>query len=271
MGSENALQDPKVLKAIDLFQKKLETDYHDYVVKTSSLADVVKDAFQVLNEGREEMYIIPDDNRMLTQTLFLFNNANPEDRRKLVSDNYSKSHISIQLYNNGSYEYTRFFKDVQNDLKTIFAPLEKDYPLMESSVTGGLALIMELSDYISKTQIRSLGLAILIISCILIFLLGSFRVGFLSILPNLIPATLTFGALGLLGIPLDSDTIIIAPVIIGIAVDDTIHFITHYRGEVIKDRNIPRALTNTLEEVGQAITFTSIILGLGFSIMAFSM
>jgi predicted RND superfamily exporter protein len=94
--------------------------------------------------------------------------------------------------------------------------------------------------------------------------------GGLSIIPNLIPATLIFGLLGILGVALDADTMIIAPVIIGIAVDDTIHFITHYRDEVLKDGDIVRSIRNTIHEVGQAIAFTSLVLGLGFLMLAFS-
>ncbi len=270
MGREDALQDPKVILAMETLQSVLIDKYGDLVVRTYSLSDVVKDAYQALNEDREEMHVIPETKQMLTQTLFMFNNANPEDRRKLVSDNYDKSHISIQLYNTGSYEYTEFFRKVKIDIHETFKHLKPDYPSMDVSVTGGLALIMELTDYISKTQLRSLGLAIVTISIILIVIFGSIRVGILSIIPNLLPATLTFGLLGLFDIPLDSDTIIIAPVIIGIAVDDTIHFITHYRGEVLKNRQIHRSLKNTIEEVGQAITFTTLILGFGFAIMSFS-
>lgn len=270
MGSENALKDPKVLFAIEEIQNKIEGKYKHLVVKTSSLVNIVKDAYKVLNEDREEMYKIPNDPKTLGQTLFLFNNANTRDRRKMVSDDYSKSHISVQLYNSGSYEYTAFFKDVQEDIKVSFKPLEKKYPEKVVTVTGGLALMMELTDYISWAQVKSLGLAIAIISVLLIFLFGSLRVGFLSVIPNLIPATMTFGLLGLFDIPLDSDTLIIAPVIIGIAVDDTIHFLTHYRAEVIKDGDIIKALENTVKEVGQAITFTTLILGIGFFIMSFS-
>ncbi|MCP4160633.1 MAG: MMPL family transporter [Deltaproteobacteria bacterium] len=270
MHKENALQDPQVLHAIEEIQNKIETKYKHLVVKTNSLVNIVKDAYKVLNEDREDMYIIPNDPLVLSQTLFLFNNANSKDRKKMVSDDYSKSHISVQLYNSGSYEYTSFFKDVQKDIGLSFKPLKDKYPKKEITVTGGLALMMELTDYISWTQVKSLGLAIAIISLLLIFLFGSFKVGFLSVIPNLIPATMTFGLLGLFDIALDSDTLIIAPVIIGIAVDDTIHFLTHYRAEVLKDGNIIKALENTVKEVGQAITFTTLILGFGFFIMSFS-
>ena len=270
MGVENGIKDPQVLKRIEQLQQQIEQKYSGLVVRTSSLADVVKDAYRVLNEDRADMYKIPDDRKMLSQTLFLFNNANPEDRRRLVSDDFANSHISVQLHNAGSYAYVQFFNDVRKDIDAIFAPLKSEYPEMDVSVTGGLSLIMELMEYITWSQLRSLGLAILVISIILVFVFGSFRAGGISIIPNLLPAAFTFGTLGLIGIPLDSDTIIIAPVIIGIAVDDTIHFITHYRDEVIQHGNIPLALKNTIAEVGQAITFTSLILGCGFSVMAFS-
>ena len=270
LKQENALKDPLVLKTIDSLQKTIEQKYNHLVARTFSLVDIVKDTYQVINEGREEMYVIPDNPRVLSQTLFMFNNANPDDRRKLVSDNYSKSHISVQLYNAGSFEYIGFFKNVRGDINQAFLEINQQYPGNEISITGGLALIMQMADYISWSQIKSLAMVIVIISILLIFIFGTKRIGIMSIIPNLIPATLTFGLLGLFDIPLDTDTIVIAPVIIGIAVDDTIHFITHYRGEILKTPNIYQALVNTIKEVGQAITFTSLILGLGFFIMTFS-
>lgn len=270
LGEANAFHDPEVLKTVDRLQQTLAKKYQHLVVRTSSLANVVKDAYQTLNEDRPEAYIIPDDRRMLSQTLFLFNNANPEDRRKLVADDYRKSHISVQLYNSGSYEYTRVFADMRVDIDEAVRHLKITYPDLKVTITGGLALMMELSDYITWSQIKSLGLALVVISGILIFVFGSTRAGLIAVIPNMIPAVLTFGLLGLLGEPLDADTMIIAPIIIGIAVDDTIHFITHYRNEVLIDGDIIRALRTTIKEVGQAIVFTSLILGLGFSIMGFS-
>jgi len=76
--------------------------------------------------------------------------------------------------------------------------------------------------------------------------------------------------MGLLNIPLDIDTLLIAPVIIGIAVDDTIHFMTHYRLELIKTGDASRALRSTVNDVGKAVMFTTMVLGLGFAILSFS-
>ena len=104
----------------------------------------------------------------------------------------------------------------------------------------------------------------------MIITLSSVQAGLIAIIPNLIPALLAFGLMGLLDMPLDTDTLLIAPVIIGIAVDDTIHFMTHYRVELIRSRNMRTALDSTIREVGRAVLFTTMILGLGFAILGFS-
>ncbi len=269
-GTEDALLDPRVMERIDQLQRTIEKKYFHLVVRTFSLADITKDAYQVLNDGDKSFYKVPASKKLLTQTLFMFNNANPEDRRRIVSDNYQKTHISVQLYNAGSYRYTALLNDVGQDIDAAFSDIREDFPGFEAEITGSLALVMKLADYIGWSQIKSLATVIGIISLIMIFLYGSITLGMISIIPNMIPVTLVFGLMGVLGIALDSDTIIIAPVIIGIAVDDTIHFLAHYRDEVRKDGDLTRAMRNTIHEVGQAISFTSLILGFGFLTLAFS-
>jgi predicted RND superfamily exporter protein len=76
--------------------------------------------------------------------------------------------------------------------------------------------------------------------------------------------------MGLFNIPLDTDTLLIAPVILGIAVDDTIHFMTHYRVELSKSKSVSVALESAIREVGQAVMFTTMVIGLGFAVLSFS-
>ncbi|MFT6264336.1 MAG: putative RND superfamily exporter protein [Oleiphilaceae bacterium] len=266
----DALKQPKVLQAIAGMQAYIEATYPEFVVKTFSLADFVKDTNQVMHEGQESFKRIPEDARLTAQLLYLFDSANARDRRSIVNDDYSQSHISIQLRNKGSYEYTNFFESVQLDLERNFAPLKQQYPNMVLSVTGGLSLMMELIDHISWAQIKSFGFALMIITILMIVSLSSLQAGLISMVPNLLPAFFTFGVMGLLGIPLDTDTLIIAPLIIGIAVDDTIHFIAHYRDAWFESGDVDAALHSTIKEVGQAVTFTTLVLAIGFSMLAFS-
>ena len=270
LDREYAFQDPYVLNVMDDLQKLIETKYDKYVVRSLSMMDLTKKAYQTLHEDREDKYLIPDDPKVLSQTLFMFDNSNPSDRRRMVSDDYSKSHISVYLRNAGSYEYNQVFADMQADIDVAMEKLRDKYPNAQMEVTGTFSLMMKGSDYLSWSALKSFGLVIVIISLILLVVFGSLKVGLISILPNLIPATLTFGLMGLLGVPLDFTTVAIAPVIVGIAVDDTIHFLTHYRHEVSVHKDIQKALKATISEVGQAVTFTTLILGLGLSVLSFS-
>ena len=214
---------------------------------------------------------VPDDPAMISQLLYLFNSANPEDRRSIVSDDYSRSHITINVYNAGSYQYKQFFEELSIEIDSVFGELKAQrFPELDVQVTGSIALMMRALDEIASSQYRSFALALGVISVILIFTLGSLQGGMIAVIPNLLPALVTFGLLGLLDISLDTDTLLIAPVVIGIAVDDTIHFMTHYRVALIRTGDMARALKSTLRDVGQAVMFTTMVLGLGFGLLSFS-
>ncbi len=270
LGSVDALKDPKVLAAIDTLEQRLTNQYSHYVTKTFSLNRIVKETNQTMNRDDKAFYKLPTDAQLTSQLIFLFTNANPEDRRLLVNDNMSKTHISIMLKNAGSFEYQEMFTGISADIDEVFAPLKTEYPDLKIAVTGSLAMMMKLSQNMAVAQQKSFTFVIIIISLLMILTLGSVQGGLISIIPNIIPAVVTFGLMGLLKIPLDGDTMVIAPVIIGLAVDDTIHFITHYRDALMEGKDINTAVKDTLKEVGQAITFTSLILGLGFAMLSFS-
>jgi hypothetical protein len=269
-GETDALKDPRVLNAMEAMQLLLEEQHPEFVVRTDSLTDVVKNTFQAINEDREEMYRIPQERPMLAQTLLLFDLANPEDRELLVPDDYSEARINVRMFNYGSSEYVEFFETVQARAQSVFDSLSKDYPDLEVGITGSLPLVMRMADYIGRAQIQSFGLVLVVVTVLLLIVFGSPRAGLVAMVPNVYPVLITFGVMGLSGIPLDADTLIIAPLIIGIAVDDTIHFITHYRAFALETGDTRRAIASTISEVGQAITFTSVILVLGFLILTTS-
>ena len=265
----DGIMDPEVLNSMDRLQNKIEESYSEYIIRTNSLADLVIDTHAIM-QNSEDYRNIPETQIAVSQLLYLFNSSNPEERRALVSDDYSKSHISVQLRNAGSNEYKEFFKDIQLDINKEFNSLKDRYPDLKVQITGSFALMMRLADDISKNQFKSLAIAAVVISLLLMVTLGSLQAGVMSIVPNLIPATLAFGLMGLLGVPLDTDTLMIAPLIIGIAVDDTIHFISHYRMSLAQNHNMKLALVETIKEVGQAVTFTTLLLGCGFLMLTFS-
>lgn len=268
LGKDNGFQDPAVLRVVEQMQRKLETDYSKYVITTSSIVDIVKDANQKQNEGRAEMYAIPDSQQVLSQTLFMFNTADPEEREKVVSESYRKANITVTLRTFGSSEYTDVFAAMKRDVNDSLNVIKKNYPDATVSITGLFAMGLLAADYLMTNELQSFGLSLLVISLILLIIFNSFKAGFISLIPNLIPSFLVLGILGLLNVPIDFYTMMLAPIVVGIAVDDTIHFVSQYRFEVLKDANIQRALRDTVKECGQGIVFTSLVLGLGFGIMS---
>ena len=268
--TSDGLYNPRLMQAMDQLQNRIETRYSDQVTRTNSLANIVKDTYQIMSDDDPAYYRVPDDAQMISQLLYLFNSANPEDRRALVSDDYSRSHISLNIYNAGSYQYQRFFEEISQEIDEVFGPLESEFSELEVYLTGSMALLMRMADEVANSQFSCFTFAIAVISVIMIITLGSFQGGIMAMIPNMIPALLGFGLMGLLGIALDTDTLLIAPLIIGIAVDDTIHFMTHYRVELIRTGSISESLVSTIRDVGQAVMFTTMVLGLGFALLSFS-
>ena len=269
-NKSDGVLNPALLLRIDKLQKIIESHYPTEVGQTFSLANVVKQTNKIMHEDNPAYFRIPDTQQMIAQQLYLFNSANPDDRRSIVSDDYSQTHITVRVHNAGSQQFQLFFDEISVDIETVFADVKKDFPALDIAVTGSIPLYMRTQGAIANTQYSSFVLALTVISIIMILTLGSVQAGLLSIIPNVLPALFTFGLMGLLNIPLDADTLLIAPVIMGIAVDDTIHFMTHYRLELNKTRDMEEALKSTLMEVGQAVMITTMVLGLGFAILSFS-
>ena len=269
-GTSDGMLDAQLLDAVDRLQTRIEERYPDIIGRTNSLANIVKDTNQKMNEDNPEFYRIPESDQAISQLLFMFNSANPEDRRNIVSDDYSRSHVSVTARNLGSYEYKELFEAISIDVEETFSRVESNFPNLDVNLTGSMATLMVMADEVANSQFNSFALALLIVSLIMIVSLGSFRGGIMGMVPNAIPAFLAFGLMGLFGIPLDTDTLLIAPIILGIAVDDTIHFMTHYRVELSKTGSIAAALESAIKEVGQAVMFTTMVIGLGFAVLSFS-
>ena len=147
-----------------------------------------------------------------------------------------------------------------------------EQPLQAStiSVTGIGALWLKFVEYITASQIQGGLLALTVVSLMMIVVFRSVKIGLISMLPNISPVILVVGMMGWLGIYLDYYRLLITPVAIGIAVDDTIHLMTRYHHEFTKSRNYERALYDSMNGVGRALFTTSAILVAGFMVNIFS-
>ena len=134
--------------------------------------------------------------------------------------------------------------------------------------TGISQLFVQMTKNLSSGQIRSYSAAGVMIFIMMLLVLRSLKLGALSMVPNLLPIIITLGLMGIMKIPLDFATLLIACIAIGIAVDDTIHLLIRYKRSFQKSRHYGLALETSLTTSGRAMLFTTLILCAGFLMFA---
>jgi predicted RND superfamily exporter protein len=262
-GREDGIRDPEVLRAIERLQH--EAEKHDYLVKKAySIVDIVKDLNQAFHEGDPTYYAIPDDRELVSQLLLLYETSGGDEVEEWATTDFSRANLELRLRIAPISHTDVLVKDLERFLA------KHETPGLEVELTGIGALWLELLDYLVSSQIESILYAFALISAMMCFIFRSFRTGLLSMVPNLWPILLTLGAMGWLGIWLDYNKIMIATVAMGIAVDDTIHFVSRYHHEFTVSGSYSEALTAAMTDVGHAVFVTSLVLVLGFLVNLFS-
>jgi len=145
-----------------------------------------------------------------------------------------------------------------------------DPKIASFKMTGSVLLVDKNHEYLRKNLFQGLLLAFFLVGIIFSVLFKDWRMVLVSIVPNVVPMVVAGAALGFTGIELKAVTAVIFTVSFGIAVDDTIHFLTRYKLERTKGRSVDAALRQTFLVSVKAITITTIILIFGFISLIFS-
>ena len=184
--------------------------------------------------------------------------------QKFLNDDYSKSRISCRM-SDMPYEQAMLIRDdILQKGDKIFG---ND---VDINVTGSTLLALSTNRHLVKNLTFSFIIAFFIIFLSMVLLFRSFRLGLISILPNIIPLMIAGGMMGLLGIKLRPSTAMTFSIALGIAVDNTIHFLARFRQEYKITGNYDEAVSETLLTTGKAIISTGVILALGFFVLYFS-
>lgn len=263
-GAADGAKAPEVLHAMDKFVKLSLEGGSEFINRSFSLVKLTKESYQRLTDDSPENYKIPEGAAAVAQTLSLYESADPENRKLFVDDNWQIARVTFSGYSKGSSAYKVFMKDLDGWLEESFGPLREKYPNLKWHVSGNISLIMHFANLFTEAQISSFGIALGVICLIVLVAFGSLKFGLLAMIPNLFPIFILVSAAGWIGFPFDADTLIVIPIAIGIAVDDTIHFLSHYRTKLLEGMSQDEAIETTVQEVGQAMTYTTVILVLSF-------
>ena len=186
--------------------------------------------------------------------------------RPFLSDDGNQARIMIRMIDSDpNLNRNELLAQIERDLKRKF-DLDDD----QVQLTGAMVLYNNMLQSLFDSQIRTLGFVFLAILTMFLILFRAFFISLLAMLPNLFSAACILGLMGWIGLPLDLMTITIAAITIGIAVDDTIHYIHRFREEFPKDQDYLATMHRCHGSIGTAMYYTSLTIIAGFSILALS-
>jgi predicted RND superfamily exporter protein len=257
-GKKDGIKDPKFMREVERFYKEYKEKFPD-IRHMSSLLDTVKRFNKVL-DGKDE---VPNSQELIAQYLLLYSLSLPQGME--INDKMDIDERKLRVTTQVN------IVDTSKDLEMIrFVESWWSNTNYTASVQGQTAMFAYMQSDVTDTLIYSLSLAIFLVSIVMLFIFKRVKLLWVFILPNLLPVMLVVGLMGWLGINIDIGVAIAGAIIIGVAVDDTIHFLVKYFDARNRGLNLEESFDEVLRYAGKAIAFTTLILSLSFSLFAFS-
>ncbi len=261
-----------VLYRIDRLQKVIK----EYAIfsKPISVVEGVKFSNQAMNDGKPKYFRLPGAEGLSQIKKYSSEAKGKQDRFKAFLDSTKRyTRVSIQMADIGSIEMkkliSRFQPRVDSALNydveaKAWLPKEKrcDY-----SLTGTCLMFLKGNDFLVENLVESVGIAVILITLVMLSLFMSFRMVVISVVPSLVPLFITAALMGFFHIHLKPSTILVFSIAFGISSDGTMYFLTKYRQELKNHQySISRTVSLAIRETGVSMIYTAVILFCGFGI-----
>jgi uncharacterized protein len=270
---EDDLLNPWAVEAIDydrfwFFDERLRTieAVHDYLEGLTETGKVLS-LGTLLKIGR----VLNNDMPLESIEMAVLYTRLPEEYRDLILSPYlsienNEARFSVRIIDSlEGLQRDALLARMQHDLVN-----ELNLPEERVRLAGMMVLYNNMLQSLFASQIKTMGVVALALLVMFIVLFRSLKLALIALFPNLFSAAFVLGVIGWLNIPLDMMTITIAAISVGIAVDNTIHYIHRFREEIPKDSNYYQTLHRCHGSIGYAMYYTSITIIIGFSILALS-
>ncbi|MDH3255847.1 MAG: efflux RND transporter permease subunit [Acidobacteriota bacterium] len=259
-GEEDAIKQPALLRRMGTFEEYLRTV--EGVTGVYSVVGMVKALNRAFYGGDERFFRIPDSSEDVAQQFLLVEGS--EDIDALLADGDATARIVARVEMARSQELSRQMPEIERRAAELFGDAATVTP------TGMVHLMHRMEGYLLSSQVKSLSLAFVVISLLMLAMLRSVRLGLVALIPNLLPILFTLALMPWLGIPLDVGTVMIAVIALGLVVDDTIHLLVRFKSESERVPDMRRAMARALTAVGRPVVYTSVALSLGFLVLVFA-
>ena len=243
-GTNDKAKEVENLKKLEQLQKYAEK--YPLTKRSTSILDIVKDLDRTLNENRQDKYAIPETEEEVAQLLLLYENAGGSEASYWMDYDYKKLRLMVEISSYNSNE-------LQKELEDLQAYASKLFPDAKVTAVGNLPQFTAMQQYLEVGQMTSFLISVVIVAILLMIVFGSVRTGLIGMIPNI-------GYLGLSNIPLDMMTATLIPMIIGLSVDDTIHFINHGHVEFDRCKDYRETILSVFRTAGPALVMTTIIM-----------
>ena len=257
---DDAVKSPDVLKKLDELSSLIGTfrltKLNNGVPKIFSILDIVKEMNQTMHSDDPAFYTIPDDEDLLAQLLFLYEISGGQTSR-WVDEEFRTLRMAIDV---ASYDAN----ELAANMKTIEQTCAELFPQADCHLIGAAVQFAELNNRIVFGELYSFLTSLVAIAILMMLVFGSVKMGLIGLIPNIFPVIVIGAIMGYLDISLDIITMAIMPMILGIAVDDTIHFTNHAKYLFEKDKSYTGALFGTFYSIGKTLAMTTIILSATF-------
>ena len=257
---DDAVKNPDVLKKLDKLSALIGTfrltKMNNGVPKIFSILDIVKEMNQTMHSDDPAFYTIPDDEDLLAQLLFLYEISGGQTSR-WVDEEFRTLRMTIDV---ASYDAN----ELAVNMKTIEQTCAQLFPQAECHLMGAAVQFAELNNKIVFGELYSFLTSLVAIAILMMLVFGSVKMGLIGLIPNIFPVLVIGAIMGYLGISLDLMTMAIMPMILGIAVDDTIHFTNHTKYLFEKEKSYGSAIFGTFYSIGKTLAMTTIILSATF-------
>lgn len=263
-GTEGGISDPAFLASVQQFVDYLHT--LPDVTHVYSITDVLKRLNKNLHGDDPDFYRLPESRNLAAQYLLLYEMSLPYglDLNNQINVGKSATRLQVSLINQSSKSMLELEHKVNQWL-------EQNMPEIRTAAGSANIMFAHIGQRNAKSLTGGAAIALVLISVILIFALRSFRIGAISIVPNLVPVGIAFGIWGLISGQVGMSLSVVTGMTLGIVVDDTVHFLSKYlRARREKGLSSEEAIHYAFANVGIALIVTTLVLVSGFFVLTFS-
>jgi len=263
---ENGLYDSELLTKLDNIRKKAEAIEDDkyFIGKGWSVAEVLKEIHRGLHNNEQEHYVITKNSALIPQEFLLFENSGSDDLEDLVDSSFSKARITFKLPWMEAGEYG----ELSDKLRALIEEELDDS--IEITITGMVPLFQRTLSAAMSSMATSYIVAFILIAVMMTILLGSVKIGLTSMIPNVLPIIMTIGFMSMVNMPLDMFTMLVGAIVIGLSVDDTVHYFHNFAKYHHQGLSTKESIEQTMLGTGRALIATTIVLSLGFYVYMFA-